>query len=158
MVRLGQVWCADITCLPMRRGLFSLVVIRRFGAPPIMNTDSQIPEGFACLQEDGGQRPADCRVTDPNHNRCRAGWFARSVPPHDRDATDPIPGGLATRSEHLSRSRFCLWHRPEVLGTAIGLVTYLCCSQHSFRKLGVRRSRGFCLPMLSADGAGYGSR
>ena len=39
-----------------------------------------------------------------------------------------------------------------------GLVAYLCRSQCSFRPLGVRRPRGFCLPMLSADGAGYRSR
>ena len=39
-----------------------------------------------------------------------------------------------------------------------GPVTYLCRSQCSFRPLGVRRPRGFCLPMLSADGAGYRSR
>ncbi len=39
-----------------------------------------------------------------------------------------------------------------------GPVTYLCRSDCSFMPLGVRRPRGFCLPMLSADGAGYRSR
>ena len=39
-----------------------------------------------------------------------------------------------------------------------GPVTYLCRPQCSFRPLGVRKPRGFCLPMLSADGAGYRSR
>jgi hypothetical protein len=39
-----------------------------------------------------------------------------------------------------------------------GLVACLCRSKCSFRPLGVRRPRGFCLPMLNADGAGYRSR
>ncbi len=39
-----------------------------------------------------------------------------------------------------------------------GLVAYLCRPQCSFRPLDVRRPRGFCLPMLNADGAGYRSR
>jgi len=39
-----------------------------------------------------------------------------------------------------------------------GLVAYLCRPQCSFKPLGVRRPRGFCLPMLSADGVGYKSR
>jgi hypothetical protein len=39
-----------------------------------------------------------------------------------------------------------------------GPVAYLCRSECSFRPLGVRKPRGFCLPMLSADGAGYRSR
>ncbi|MBK1637411.1 hypothetical protein CKO19_17085 [Rhodovulum adriaticum] len=43
-------------------------------------------------------------------------------------------------------------------GPETGPVTYLCRPQCSFRPLGVRRPRGFCLPMLSADGAGYRSR
>jgi hypothetical protein len=41
---------------------------------------------------------------------------------------------------------------------AIGPVTYLCRPQCSFRPLGVRRPRVFCLPMLNADGGGYRSR
>ena len=41
---------------------------------------------------------------------------------------------------------------------AIGPVAYLCRPQCSIMPLGVRRPRGFCLPMLSADGAGYRSR
>ena len=41
---------------------------------------------------------------------------------------------------------------------AIGLVACLCRSKCSFRPLGVRRPRGFCLPTLNADGAGYRSR
>ena len=47
------------------------------------------------------------------------------------------------------------------LGGALGMVgpvTYLCRPQCSFRPLGVRRPRGFCLPMLNADGGGYRSR
>ena len=40
----------------------------------------------------------------------------------------------------------------------LGLVTYLCRSKCSFRPLGVRRPRGFFLPMLNVDGAGYRSR
>lgn len=39
-----------------------------------------------------------------------------------------------------------------------GLVAVWCRSKCSFRPLGARRPRGFCLPMLSADGAGYRSR
>jgi exonuclease SbcD len=39
-----------------------------------------------------------------------------------------------------------------------GLVAYLCRPQCSFKPLGFRRPRGFCLPMLSADGLGYKSR
>jgi site-specific recombinase XerD len=39
-----------------------------------------------------------------------------------------------------------------------GPVTYLCRPQCSFRPLGVRRPRGFCLPILNADGASYRSR
>ena len=39
-----------------------------------------------------------------------------------------------------------------------GPVTYLCRFRCSFRLLGVRRPRGFFLPMLNADGAGYRSR
>jgi len=39
-----------------------------------------------------------------------------------------------------------------------GLVTYSCRSKCSFRPLGVRMPRGFFLPMLNADGAGYRSR
>lgn len=39
-----------------------------------------------------------------------------------------------------------------------GPVAYLCRPRCSFRPLGVRRPRGFFLPMLSADGAGYRSR
>jgi hypothetical protein len=41
---------------------------------------------------------------------------------------------------------------------SFGPVTYLCRSECSFRPLGVRRPRGFYLPMLTADGAGYRSR
>ena len=40
----------------------------------------------------------------------------------------------------------------------LGPVAYLCRSECSFRPRGVQRPRGFCLPMLSADGAGYRSR
>ena len=40
----------------------------------------------------------------------------------------------------------------------IGLVAYLCRSKCSFRPLCVRRPRGFFLPVLNADGAGYRSR
>ena len=40
----------------------------------------------------------------------------------------------------------------------VGLVTYLCRSKCSFRPPGVRRPRGFFLPMLNADGVGYESR
>ena len=38
------------------------------------------------------------------------------------------------------------------------LVAYLCRSKCSFKPLGVRRPRGFSLPMLNADGVGYRSR
>lgn len=37
-------------------------------------------------------------------------------------------------------------------------VTYLCRRDCSFMPLGVQRQRGFCLPMLNVDGAGYTSR
>jgi hypothetical protein len=40
----------------------------------------------------------------------------------------------------------------------IGLVAYSCRSRCSFRPLGVRMPRGSSLPMLNADGGGYGSR
>ena len=40
-------------------------------------------------------------------------------------------------------------------GTCTGLVAYLCRSNCSFRPPCVRRPRGFSLPMLNADGAGY---
>ena len=43
-------------------------------------------------------------------------------------------------------------------GSQFGLVAYSCRPQCSFRPLGVRRPRGFCLPMLNADGVGYRSR
>ena len=46
----------------------------------------------------------------------------------------------------------------EALFVVAGPVTYLCRSRCSFRLLGVRRPRGFSLPMLNADGAGYRSR
>jgi hypothetical protein len=39
-----------------------------------------------------------------------------------------------------------------------GLVAYSCRSKCSFRPPGVRRPRGFFLPMLNADGVGYRSR
>ncbi len=39
-----------------------------------------------------------------------------------------------------------------------GLVSYSCRSKCSFRPPCVRRPRGFFLPMLNADGVGYGSR
>jgi ribose transport system substrate-binding protein len=39
-----------------------------------------------------------------------------------------------------------------------GLVAYSCRSECSFRPPGVRRPRGFFLPMLNADGVGYRSR
>ena len=39
----------------------------------------------------------------------------------------------------------------------LGLVAYLCRSKCSFRPLGVRRPRGFFLPKLNVDGAGYRS-
>ena len=43
------------------------------------------------------------------------------------------------------------------MDTRIGLVAYLCRSKCSFRPLGVRRPRGFFLPVLNVDGAGYRS-
>jgi len=57
------------------------------------------------------------------------------------------------RSTREDRSRDPLYNQMK-----IGLVTYLCRPRCSFRPLGVRMPRGFCLPMLSADGAGYRSR
>jgi predicted dehydrogenase len=39
-----------------------------------------------------------------------------------------------------------------------GLVTYLCRSKCSFRPLGVRRPRGFSLPMLNVGDVDYRSR
>ena len=50
-------------------------------------------------------------------------------------------------------------HLEELYGLRVsGPVTYLCRPECSFRPLDVRRPRGFCLPRLSADGAGYRSR
>ena len=66
-----------------------------------------------------------------------------------------------------SRKEFAMRHDPAGAAIVImlrslkmpgGLVTYLCRPRCSFRPLGVRMPRGFCLPMLSADGAGYRSR
>ena len=37
--RPNQVWPADITNLPMRKGFPYLVAIHKFGPPEIMNTD-----------------------------------------------------------------------------------------------------------------------
>jgi restriction system protein len=66
---------------------------------------------------------------------------------------------LYDRVEH-SNDRYWALDKPyrKSVGLRPGPVTYLCRPQCSFRPLGVRRPRGFCLPMLSADGAGYRSR
>jgi transposase len=60
------------------------------------------------------------------------------------------------RAERAQMSK----HNPvaKAINYMFGPVTYLCRPQCSFRPLGVRMPRGFCLPMLSADGAGYRSR
>jgi hypothetical protein len=50
------------------------------------------------------------------------------------------------------------YHGFLLFGFVTGPVAYSCRSECSFRPPGVRRPRGFCLPMLSADGAGYRSR
>ena len=62
---------------------------------------------------------------------------------------------FSTRASQLWR--FSLGSNAAVL-KKIGLVAYLCRSKCSFRPPGVRRPRGFFLPMLNADGAGYRSR
>ena len=50
------------------------------------------------------------------------------------------------------------WQAEAVAGGDDGPVAYSCRSKCSFRPLGVRRPRGFFLPMLNADGVGYRSR
>ena len=48
--------------------------------------------------------------------------------------------------------------REHGMSSASGLVAHSCRSKCSFRPPGVRRPRGFFLPMLNADGVGYRSR
>ena len=61
--------------------------------------------------------------------------------------------GIQAIEHHRKRVRF--FSTVELVN---GPVTHLCRPQCSFRPLGVRRPRGFCLPMLNADGGDYRSR
>ena len=58
----------------------------------------------------------------------------------------------------FANSRFRFADRRFIEESRNGLVANLCRSECSFMPPYVRKPRGFCLPMLNADGAGYRSR
>ena len=83
-------------------------------------------------------------VIEPDSLTCACGGCLHCIGEDVSERLDIIP----------AQFRVIVTRRPKYAGP----VTYLCRSECSFRPLGVRRPRGFCLPMLSADGAGYRSR
>ena len=74
----------------------------------------RIPAGSEGLPEDGCERQAYRPADDPQHDRLRPRWPARSTAQPHPHAAHPYAGLVATRSYRLSRPGFCLSNRPQI--------------------------------------------